>query len=93
MHDGIKHKQTEAPNCEHVPPRQPTKDRSPHPHPLELTYWFHCSAERLGQSQGCISSCVCLEVLHHVEMEMRGMQVSVDGYNMVNSMTSLTVHH
>ena len=50
-----------------------------------------CSAERLGQSQGCISSCVCPKVLHHVEMEMRVIQVNVDGYTKLNM--TLTVHH
>jgi len=41
--------------------------------------------------QGCISSRVCPEVLHHVEMEMRGIQVNVDGYTKLNM--TLTVHH
>ena len=50
-----------------------------------------CSAERLGQSQGCISSCVCPKVLHHVEMEMRVIQVNVDGYTKLNM--TLNVHH
>jgi len=51
-----------------------------------------CSAERFSQSQGCSSSCVCPRVLHHVEMKMRGMQVSVDGYTELNNMT-LIVHN
>ena len=38
---------------------------------------------------------MCPEVLHDVEIEMRGLQVSVDGYNnyaKLSNMT-LTVHH